>query len=112
MDVLQVCSRLGMTLGFKVLEEGRYCLVWPKSDEQQQLLMAAGEACVVDVYGRGALLTVKEVGEGLGLKQCSLSRVSVSIHICFMMGQPDGRVHGNARTPASHPGLRVTCCLL
>lgn len=57
----QVCCRLGLTLGFKVLDEGRYCLVWPKAGEQQHLLMAAGEACVVDVYGKGALLTVNEV---------------------------------------------------
>lgn len=48
-----------------MLEEGRYCLVWPKSGQQQQLLIAAGEACVVDVYGHGALLTVKEVGDTL-----------------------------------------------
>eukprot|EP00878_Enallax_costatus_P017633 GHUV01018527.1.p1 GENE.GHUV01018527.1~~GHUV01018527.1.p1 ORF type:complete len:426 (+),score=190.14 GHUV01018527.1:1236-2513(+) len=60
---LEVCSRLGLSLGFKVLDEGRYCLVWPRSGEQQQLLMAAGEACVVDVYGKGALLTVKEVSD-------------------------------------------------
>lgn len=58
---LQVCSRLGLSLGFKVLDEGRYCLVWPRSGQQQRLLMAGGQACVVDVYGKGALLTAKEV---------------------------------------------------
>jgi hypothetical protein len=57
-----VCSRLGLQLGFKVLESGRYCLAWPKGDgEKQHPLTAAGEACVLDVYGKGALLTVKEV---------------------------------------------------
>jgi hypothetical protein len=57
-----VCSRLDLQLGFKVLESGRYCLAWPKGDdEQQHPLTAAGEACVLDVYGKGVLLTVKEV---------------------------------------------------
>jgi hypothetical protein len=60
--LLQVCSRLGLQLGFKVLESGRYCLAWPQSEGgQQHPLTAAGEACVLDVYGKGALLTVKEV---------------------------------------------------
>jgi hypothetical protein len=60
--LLQVCSRLGLQLGFKVLESGRYCLAWPQSESgQQHPLTAAGEACVLDVYGKGALLTVKEV---------------------------------------------------
>jgi hypothetical protein len=57
----QVCSRLGLPLAFKVLDEGRYCLAWPADRQQQQLMMAAGEQVVVDVYGRGGLLTVTEV---------------------------------------------------
>ncbi|WIA13413.1 hypothetical protein OEZ85_006993 [Tetradesmus obliquus] len=61
---LEVCSRLDLPLGFKVLEGGRYCLAWPRGEEgQQHPLTAAGEACVLDVYGKGALLTVKEATE-------------------------------------------------
>lgn len=105
---LQVCSRLGMNCGVKVVEEGRYCLVWPRPaaaphEEQEQhqrvslqqapgqqqqqdaaagagqqevqqllgtypqrqtLLSVGGDACVVDVYGEGALLPVREVRAG------------------------------------------------
>eukprot|EP00882_Tetradesmus_deserticola_P011815 GHRQ01012506.1.p1 GENE.GHRQ01012506.1~~GHRQ01012506.1.p1 ORF type:complete len:401 (+),score=198.88 GHRQ01012506.1:357-1559(+) len=65
---LEVCSRLDLDLGFKVLEGGRYCLAWPKGQgEQQRPLSAAGEACVLDVYGKGALLTVKEATELFGV---------------------------------------------
>jgi hypothetical protein len=94
--VLQVCSRLGLDCGVKVVEDGRYCLVWPRPQptqatqqqqqqqqqqeqqqqqqdqqveqlaqaaamQQQTLLSVGGDACVVDVYGEGALLPVREV---------------------------------------------------
>lgn len=88
-----MCSRLGLDCGVKVVEDGRYCLVWPtprttqntQQQQQQQgpqqqqqalqvgqpeqatvlqqqtLLSVGGDACVVDVYGEGALLPVREV---------------------------------------------------
>jgi hypothetical protein len=104
---VQVCGRLGLQCGFKVVEEGRYCLLWPQphasqqqrgsqelqqpqqppqqqqqqglsapheqeqppsstqqqqqQQQQQTLLSVGGEPCVVDVYGEGALLPVREV---------------------------------------------------
>lgn len=95
--MLQVCSRLGLECGVKVVEEGRYCLVWPRPTGQQQqqqqtlpqpqpqleaqqrqqpavqqdeavtqqqtLLSVGGDACVLDVYGEGALLPVREVSQ-------------------------------------------------
>lgn len=51
-----------MNLDFRVVEDGRYILAWPRTDLVQRPLTAAGEACVLDVYGKGALLTVAEVG--------------------------------------------------
>lgn len=86
---LQVCSRLGLDCGVKVVEDGRYCLLWPRPAKQPQqqeqqevqqegtpgqqtLLSVGGDACVIDVYGEGALLPVREVsttkGQGQGTK--------------------------------------------
>ncbi len=62
---LAVCARLGLELAVRVLrDEGGsyYCVAWPAGAP----LQAGGVRCVVDVYGRGALLTVDEVG-GRGL---------------------------------------------
>lgn len=106
-----------MDCGIKVVEEGRYCLVWPRPaaaphEEQQQqqqrvslqqapgqqqqqdvvggagqhevqqlqgiyprrqtLLSVGGDACVVDVYGEGALLPVREVRTGHSTHSCML----------------------------------------
>ncbi|KIZ02112.1 hypothetical protein MNEG_5847 [Monoraphidium neglectum] len=64
-----VCARLGLELAVRVLvDEGgsHYCLAWPADAP----LAAAGVGrCVVDVYGRGALLTVDEVCELFGVTQ-------------------------------------------
>lgn len=57
---LSVCQRLGLEMSARVLRDERgtnYCVAWPTA----QPIQAGGVRCVVDVYGRGALLTVNEV---------------------------------------------------
>jgi hypothetical protein len=58
-----VCARLGLPLAARVLRDeagAYYCVAWPEAGP----LAAAGGRCVVDVYGKGALLTVEEVRAG------------------------------------------------
>lgn len=58
---VSVCARAGLPMHFRVLRDdagSHYCVAWPAAAP----LRAPGVGrCVVDVYGRGALLTVDEV---------------------------------------------------
>ncbi|GBF92165.1 hypothetical protein Rsub_04512 [Raphidocelis subcapitata] len=58
-----VCERLGLPLALRALRDeagAYYCVAWPS---EAGPLAAAGGRCVIDVYGKGALLTVEEVCE-------------------------------------------------
>ncbi|KAF8058126.1 hypothetical protein HT031_005786 [Scenedesmus sp. PABB004] len=71
---LEVCARVGLAMGFKVLDGGRYTLVWPRDETSGggSLLSAGGEACLVDPYGGGALITVKEAAELFAVSESEL----------------------------------------
>ncbi|KAI8466136.1 MAG: hypothetical protein J3K34DRAFT_524807 [Monoraphidium minutum] len=67
-----VCARVGLDLAYHVLRDeagSTYCVAWPASGPPA----APGVGrCCVDVYGRGALLTVEEVCELFALPPESL----------------------------------------
>lgn len=55
---MEVCSRLGLPLCARPLEDGRYWLLWP---ERQELSAPGGQRLVLDAYGCGSVLRLEEV---------------------------------------------------
>lgn len=55
---LEVCSRVGLPMHAKILEGGRYAVLWPKDAP----LQVAGKDVVIDVFSAGSLFLLDEVG--------------------------------------------------
>lgn len=54
---LEVCCRVGLPMHAKILEGGRYAVLWPKDAP----LWMAGEEVVIDVFSAGSLFLLSEV---------------------------------------------------
>lgn len=62
---MEVCARLGLPLAARILDRGRYLVLWP----QQQELQVGGRPLVIDPYSQGVPLLADEVNPPC-LPQC------------------------------------------
>ena len=54
---MEVCARLGLPLSARILEHGRYLVLWP----MQQAYAVDGQQVVIDAYSQGVPVLADEV---------------------------------------------------
>lgn len=80
---MEVCARLGLPLGARVLDQGRYLVLWPIQADYS----VNGQPCVIDAYSQGIPVLADEV---CGISQ--LAWAALTHDVAIAVTQAAGKV--------------------
>lgn len=90
---MEVCERVGLPMGARLLDGGRYVVLWPTGAP----LRTCGQHFVVDAYSQGELFLLDEVSRGgqpsrVPMQKCRIFSGAENLIPCSSRGIPDTNV--------------------